>query len=96
MNNKKQLIYKGTKIPKEIQQAMINMMKYMVSNDWYGEVSFEEFGPWLSSGTGLTKEFLKDLIGDEKLYDDRYKAGLLGNPFCETEPKPKLRDDRYR
>lgn len=33
MNNKKQLIYKGTKIPKEIQQAMINMMKYMVSND---------------------------------------------------------------
>lgn len=28
MENKKQLIYKGTKIQKEIKQAMTNMMKY--------------------------------------------------------------------
>ena len=95
MENKK-LTYEGREIPKGIQQAMISMMKYMVSNDWYGEVDFEEFGPWLSSGTGLSKEVLKELIGNENLYDEKYKAGLIGNPFHETEPKPKLRDDRYR
>lgn len=95
MENKK-LIYEGKEIPKGIHRAMVNMIKYMVSNDWYEEVSFEELSPWLCSGTGLSKKFLKELLGNEKLYDDRYIAGLLGNPFCETEPKPKLRDDRYR
>lgn len=95
MENKK-LTYEGREIPKEIQQAMISMMKYMVSNDWYGEVSFEEFGPWLSNGTGLSEKFFQELIGNEKIYDERYKTGLLGNPFCESKPKTRLKENRYR
>lgn len=54
MKNRK-LIYEGKEVSKDIQKAMISMMKYMVSNDWYGEVSFDELSPWLSSGTGLSK-----------------------------------------
>ena len=95
MKNRK-LIYEGKEVSKDNQKAMISMMKYMVSNDWYGEVSFDELSPWLSSGTGLSKKFIRELIGNEKLYDERYKAGMIGNPFCESEPKPKIREDRER
>lgn len=95
MKNRK-LKYEGKEVPEGIQKAMISMMKYMVSNDWYGEVSFDELSPWLSSGTGLSKKFIRELISNEKLYDERYKAGMIGNPFCESEPKPKIREDRER
>lgn len=44
----------------------------------------------------IVKKFIRELIGNEKLYDERYKAGMIGNPFCESEPKPKIREDRER
>lgn len=79
--------FKGQDIPKEIRTAIVEMMKFMVSNDWAGDVPFEEISYWLSSGTGLSQSFIKDLVGDEKLYDEKYKAGMKSNPFKEYDAK---------
>lgn len=90
----------ATELSDELKFAMINMMKYMVSNDWFSEVSNNEAFHWLSSGTGLSVDFIEYLVGDQSLYDEKFKAGRIANPFKEyEEQKPKdkrLKSDLIR
>ena len=91
--------FEGCEIPKELEIAMVNMMKYMVTNDWYNTVSNEEAFYWLSSGTGLSVSFIEKLIGDQSLYDEKFKAGRVANPFKEIEEtkiKNKDKSDLFR
>lgn len=85
MENKKNLdTIDFSKMPDKLKNAIVNLMKFAVSNNWLSNAGNEYTIPWLAHGMGLTEEMVQDIVKDQQLYDERFHAGRIGNPFDDN------------
>lgn len=76
----------------EWKHAFVNMVKYMVTNEWGQNQNRKEIYRWMSNGTGIPESVLRSLLDNEKLFDKSYLAWSVDNPFTIK----RIKEDRTR